>query len=161
MSPQKSSVRVQREPFDPGKELNSFLSETPHAGGIAVFIGQMRDFRGPERASGEPVSAMTLEHYPGMAERELDALIDEAKLRWKLDNVCVIHRTGALLPSDAIVFVAAASAHRADALEACTFLIDWLKTKAPFWKLEETPGGEKWVEAHEGDDAAAARWAKK
>jgi molybdopterin synthase catalytic subunit len=155
-----SAVRVQREPFDPGAELNSFLREAPQAGGIAVFIGQMRDFRGPARASGEPVSAMTLEHYPGMAERELDALVDEAKQRWKLDGVRVVHRIGELLPADPIVFVAAASAHRADALEACTFLIDWLKTKAPFWKKETTESGAQWVEAASSDDARASRWEK-
>jgi molybdopterin synthase catalytic subunit len=155
-----NSVRVQREPFDPGAELNAFLKDTPHAGGIAIFIGQMRDFRGNDRGTGEPVSAMTLEHYPGMAERELGALIGEAKARWKLDNVLVIHRTGPLAPADPIVLVAAASAHRADALEACTFLIDWLKTKAPFWKKEATPNGAQWVDAAASDDARAERWDK-
>jgi molybdopterin synthase catalytic subunit len=155
-----STVRVQTDPFDPGAELNAFLKEAPHAGGIAVFIGQMRDFKGPDRASGEAVSAMTLEHYPGMAEKELGALIDEARARWKLDNVRVIHRSGALAPADPIVFVAAASAHRADALEACTFLIDWLKTKAPFWKKETTGKGAAWVDATGADDARAARWDK-
>ncbi len=151
-------VRVQREPFDAGRELNAFLNETPHAGGIAVFVGQMRDFRGPDRTQGEPVSAMTLEHYPGMAERELEALVDEALQRWRLDGVRVVHRTGDLRPADPIVFVAAAAAHRADALDACAFLIDWLKTKAPFWKKETTPEGASWVEAATSDDARAARW---
>ena len=153
-----SRVRVQQEPFDPGAELNAFLQESPHAGGIAVFIGQMRDFKGADRAQGEKVSAMTLEHYPGMAERELDALVEEALTRWKLDNVRVVHRTGDLAPADPIVFVAAASAHRADALEAATFLIDWLKTKAPFWKKETTGAGASWVDAATADDARAARW---
>lgn len=155
-----SNVRVQREPFDPGAELNAFLTATPHAGGIAVFIGQMRDFRGPDRTTGEPVSAMTLEHYPGMAERELGALIDEATRRWPLDNVLVIHRSGDLGPADPIVLVATASAHRADALEACTFLIDWLKTKAPFWKKETTTTGAQWVDAVASDEARAQRWDK-
>lgn len=155
-----NKVRVQVEPFDPGAELNAFLKETPQAGGIATFIGQMRDFRGPDRATGEAVSAMTLEHYPGMAERELSALIDEALRRWKLDNVRVVHRSGILMPADPIVFVAAASAHRADALEACAFLIDYLKTKAPFWKKETTTDGAKWVHATTADDARAARWDK-
>jgi molybdopterin synthase catalytic subunit len=154
------TVRVQREPFDPGAELNAFLSQTPHAGGIAVFVGQMRDFRGADRAGGEPVSAMSLEHYPGMAERELGTLVADAQSRWRLDGVCVIHRTGDLAPADPIVFVAAASAHRADALEACAFLIDWLKTKAPFWKKETTGAGPRWVEATSADDARAARWDK-
>ena len=151
-------VRVQREPFDPGAELNAFLRQTPHAGGIAVFVGQMRDFQGADRASGEPVSAMSLEHYSGMAERELGALVAEAQSRWRLDGVRVIHRTGDLAPADPIVFVAAASAHRADALEACAFLIDWLKTKAPFWKKETTGAGPRWVEATGADDARAAHW---
>lgn len=154
------TVRVQTTPFDPGAELNAFLKETPQAGGIAVFIGQMRDFKGPDRATGEPVSAMTLEHYPGMAEKELGALIDQALARWKLDNVRVIHRSGDLAPADPIVFVAAASAHRADALEACTFLIDWLKTKAPFWKKETTETGATWVDATLADDMRAALWDK-
>ena len=153
-------VRVQREPFDAGRELNSFLSETPGAGGIAVFVGQMRDFRGPDRARGAPVSAMTLEHYPGMAERELEALTDEALRRWTLDGVRVVHRTGELLPADPLVFVAAAAAHRADALDACAFLIDWLKTRAPFWKKETTPGGAAWVDAAAADDVRAERWEK-
>ncbi len=153
-------VRVQREPFDAGRELNAFLSETPKAGGIAVFVGQMRDFRGPDRTSGETVSAMTLEHYPGMAERELEVLVDEASARWKLDGVRVVHRTGDLLPADPIVFVAAASAHRADALDACAFLIDWLKTKAPFWKKETTADGATWVDAAASDKTRAQRWNK-
>jgi len=155
-----TTVRVQSESFDPGVELNAFLKEAPHAGGIAVFIGQMRDFKGTDRAYGEHVSAMTLEHYPGMAERELGGLVEEAKRRWRLDGVRVIHRTGDLLPSDPIVFVAAASAHRADALEACSFLIDWLKTKAPFWKKETTTQGPHWVDAARADDIRAARWEK-
>jgi molybdopterin synthase catalytic subunit len=153
-------VRVQSEPFDAGTELNAFLKDTPHAGGIALFVGQMRDFKGADRATGERVTAMTLEHYPGMAERELAALVEDAKQRWRLDGVRVIHRTGDLAPSDPIVFVAAASAHRADALEACAFLIDWLKTKAPFWKKETTPEGPHWVDAARADDIRAARWEK-
>ncbi|MGE4063140.1 MAG: molybdenum cofactor biosynthesis protein MoaE [Rhodospirillaceae bacterium] len=155
-----SAARVQREPFDPGAALNAFLKDTPQAGGIAVFVGQMRDFRGADRGTGEAVSAMTLEHYPGMAERELGTLVDEARSRWKLDNVMVIHRTGELAPADPIVFVATASAHRADALDACSFLIDWLKTKAPFWKKEVTASGAQWVEACSSDDARAMRWQK-
>lgn len=153
-------VRVQTSPFDPGAELNVFLAEAPHAGGIAVFIGQMRDFKGPDRATGEPVSAMTLEHYPGMAEKELGTLVSEARSRWALDHVRVIHRSGDLAPAEPIVFVATASAHRADALEACTFLIDWLKTKAPFWKKETTSRGASWVDAAASDDARAERWEK-
>ena len=156
-----NAVRVQAGPFDPGAELNAFLSATPGAGGIAVFVGQMRDFRGGDRASGVAISAMTLEHYPGMAERELTSLAEEASSRWRLDGVSIVHRTGELQPCDPIVFVAAAAAHRAEALDACTFLIDWLKTKAPFWKKETSAAGEQWVDATSADDARAVHWEKK
>ena len=155
------AVRVQAGSFDPGAELNAFLSAAPGAGGIAVFVGQMRDFRGEDRAGGIPISSMTLEHYPGMAERELASLVEEASRRWRLDGVSIVHRTGELQPSDPIVFVAAAAAHRAEALDACAFLIDWLKTKAPFWKKETSAAGEQWVDAAGADDARAVRWEKK
>lgn len=155
------AIRVQGEAFDPSRELADFLAHVPHAGGVALFIGQMRDFRGPDRAEGTAVSAMTLEHYPGMAERQLADLVREATQRWTLDNVLIVHRTGDLKPGDPIVLVATASAHRANALEACSFLIDWLKTKAPFWKKEITPEGPDWVEAAAHDDARAARWDEK
>jgi molybdopterin synthase catalytic subunit len=110
------------------------------------------------REMGNGPSAMTLEHYPGMTERQLEAIEAEARRRWPLLDSLVIHRVGRMLPGEAIVLVATASTHRAAALEACAFLIDWLKTRAPFWKLEETPSGERWVEARESDEAAAARW---
>lgn len=151
-------VRVQREAFDPGAELGGFLARVPHAGGVATFIGRMRDFRGPDRATGEAVSAMTLEHYPGMAERELAGLAAQAARRWKLDGALIVHRVGDLAPGDAIVFVATAAAHRADALDACAFLIDWLKTRAPFWKKETVAEGASWVDAAASDEARAARW---
>ena len=147
-------VRVQAEPFDPGAELASFARGRTDVGGIATFVGLVRD-----EHAGEPVTAMTLEHYPGMTERRLAEIEAEARRRWPLLDTLVLHRVGRMLPGEPIVLVAAASAHRAAALEACAFLIDWLKTRAPFWKLEETPGGgERWVEARESDDAAAARW---
>ena len=101
---------------------------------------------------------MTLEHYPGMTERQLAALEAEARRRWDLLDCLIVHRVGRMLPAEPIVLVATAAAHRREALDACAFLIDWLKTKAPFWKLEETPEGERWVEARANDDAAAARW---
>jgi molybdopterin synthase catalytic subunit len=101
---------------------------------------------------------MTLEHYPGMTERQLAALEAEARRRWDLLDCLIVHRVGRMLPAEPIVLVATASAHRREALDACAFLIDWLKTKAPFWKLEETPEGERWVEARANDDAAAGRW---
>ena len=110
-------------------------------------------------ATGEEISAMTLEHYPGMTEKELEEIDVEAHIRWPLEATLIIHRYGRLEPGDQIVLVAAASGHREAAFEACYFLIDWLKTKAPFWKLEDSSSGSQWVDARDSDDAAAARWA--
>jgi molybdopterin synthase catalytic subunit len=146
-------VRVQSEPLDVTAALAAFARLRTDVGGIATFVGLVRDEHG-----GEPVRAMTLEHYPGMTERELAALEREARERWSLLDCLVVHRVGRMLPGEAIVLVATASAHRGAALDACSFLIDRLKTRAPFWKLEETSGGEHWVAAREADDAAAARW---
>ena len=146
-------IRVQAEPFDPGRELARFAQGRTDIGAVASFIGLVRDTH-----RGEPVLAMTLEHYPGMTERELERIEAEARSRWLLDDSLVIHRYGRMLPGEPIVLVATASAHRAAALDACAFLMDWLKTKAPFWKLEETPSGERWVDARDSDDRAAARW---
>ena len=146
-------IRVQREDFDVGAELDRLARGNPRVGGIASFIGLVRDMGG-----GERVSALTLEHYPGMTEKKLAGIEAEAYRRWPLDAVTIIHRTGRLLPGERIVLVATASPHREAALEACHFLIDWLKTDAPFWKSEETPQGEHWVEAKAEDDAAKERW---
>jgi molybdopterin synthase catalytic subunit len=146
-------IRVQAELFDPAAELAGFTRGRTDVGGVASFIGLVRDEHGCE-----PVVAMTLEHYPGMTERQLAALEAEARERWPLLDVLVIHRYGRMLPGEPIVLVATASAHRAAALEACAFLIDWLKTRAPFWKLEESGQGERWVEARASDVAAARRW---
>jgi len=153
-------VRVQETAFDAGAELNRFMARNKLSGGVASFVGQVRDFRGPSRTSGEAVAAMTLEHYPGMAERELASLATEAQRRWSLDDVFALHRYGPLQPGEAIVFVATAAPHRADAFAACEFMVDWLKTKAPFWKKETTPAGEQWVSAVAEDDARAERWKK-
>lgn len=147
------SVSVQREDFDVGRELDALTRGLTGVGGVASFIGLVRDM-----ADGSDVSAMTLEHYPGMTERQLEAIEHEAQRRWPLAAVRIVHRYGRLEPGDRIVLVACASSHRAAALEACAFLIDWLKTKAPFWKREDTPEGERWVEAKDADDAAAERW---
>jgi molybdopterin synthase catalytic subunit len=147
-------IRVQSAPLDVTAELASFARGRTDVGGIATFIGVVRD-----EHDGEPVLAMTLEHYPGMTERQLAAIEAEARGRWPLRDSLVLHRVGRMLPGEAVVLVATASAHRAAALDSCAFLIDWLKTKAPFWKLEETSMGERWVEARNTDDAAAARWA--
>jgi molybdopterin synthase catalytic subunit len=146
-------IRVQREDFDVGAEHDRLARGNPRVGGIASFIGLVRDMGG-----GARVRALTLEHYPGMTEKKLAEIEAEAHRRWPLDAVTIIHRYGRLEPGERIVLVATASPHRAAALEACHFLIDWLKTEAPFWKSEETPAGERWVEAKAEDDAAKARW---
>ncbi len=143
-------IRVQREDFDPGVEIAALSAGDTGVGGVASFIGLVRDFG--------PGSAMTLEHYPGMTERQLQVIAAEAMARWPLLGVRVVHRFGRLLPGERIVFAAAASAHRKAAFEACEFLVDWLKTKAPFWKLEEAGGRQEWVAAKDSDDAAAERW---
>ena len=146
-------IRVQREDFDVGAELAALTRGNTGIGGVTSFVGLVRDVAGDRR-----VAAMTLEHYPGMTERELQAIEDEARRRWPLDAVLIIHRYGRLEPGERIVLVATASAHREAAFASCHFLVDWLKTKAPFWKLEETPEGARWVDAQAGDDAAAKRW---
>ena len=148
-------IRVQREDFDVGRELAALSESNPKVGGLACFVGLVRDIAGDR-----PVSAMTLEHYPGMTEKMLAEIEAEARERWPLEASLVVHRYGRLEPGDRIVLVATASAHRTAALESCQFLIDWLKTKAPFWKQEDTPEGSQWVEARASDDAAAARWRK-
>jgi molybdopterin synthase catalytic subunit len=146
-------IRVQEALFDPGAEVAAMGAGRRDIGGIASFIGLVRD-----HASSTAVTALTLEHYPGMTEKRLLEIAQEACRRWDLSGVRIIHRVGRMLPGEPIVLTAAASAHRAAAFEACWFLIDWLKTSAPFWKLEETPQGEHWVDARASDDAAAARW---
>jgi molybdopterin synthase catalytic subunit len=148
-------IRVQREDFDIGRELEALARGNHQIGGLASFVGLVRDMAG-----GEKIAAMTLEHYPGMTEKKLAEIEAEARARWPLEATLIIHRYGRLEPGDRIVLVVTASAHREAALESCHFLIDWLKTKAPFWKLEETPRGGDWVEARDADDAAARRWAR-
>ena len=146
-------IKVQRENFDVGAELATLYADRKNVGAVASFIGLVRDVAGP----GE-LSAMTLEHYPGMTEKQLQQLEADALQRWPLDRVLIIHRYGRLLPGDQIVLCATTSAHREAAFAACTFLMDWLKTKAPFWKLEEVGGKTEWVEAKDADDEAAAKW---
>ncbi|MCY4608042.1 MAG: molybdenum cofactor biosynthesis protein MoaE [bacterium] len=148
-------IRVQAEDFDIAAEMEAIASHSTSLGAIASFVGVVRDMAG----DGGP-SSMTLEHYPGMTERMLREIDEEACRRWPLEASLVIHRYGRLEPGDRIVLVVTASAHRQAALEACAFLIDWLKTKAPFWKLEETQDASHWVEARARDDDAAARWDK-
>jgi len=146
-------IRVQQEPFDTGAELARIKAGNNGIGGTVVFVGSVRDL-----SNGSDVRAMTLEHYPGMTERALEEIDAEARRRWPLEETLIVHRHGRLEPGDDIVLVIAASAHREAAFEACHFLIDWLKTKAPFWKLEDGADGAHWVAAKESDDAAAARW---
>lgn len=154
-------IRVQAEDFDIGRELAALTDGRTDVGGLASFVGLVRDFVEPG-ASGDnaPIRGMTLEHYPGMTEKMLAGIEAEARSRWPLQASLVIHRYGKLAPGDRIVLVAAAAAHREDAIQAVSFLIDWLKTKAPFWKLEDTAEGPRWVAAKESDDRLAERWLK-
>jgi molybdopterin synthase catalytic subunit len=154
-------IRVQREDFDVGRELYDLTAGKHGIGGVVSFIGLVRDFIGRDRDKGTSIAAMTLEHYPAMTERQLTDIAAEAASRWPLEASLIIHRYGRLEPGDRIVLVATAAAHREDAFAACQFLIDWLKTKAPFWKLEDTSDGAKWVSADARDDTLAARWDKK
>jgi len=153
-------IRVQREDFDIGAELDALTQGRSDIGGLAMFAGLVRDFVGKDKAGGGEVSAMTLEHYPGMTEKRLAEIEAEANKRWPLDASLIIHRYGTLTAGERIVLVACASAHREDAFAACQFLMDWLKTSAPFWKQEDTENGPRWVEADARDDQLAARWKK-
>jgi molybdopterin synthase catalytic subunit len=148
-------ILVQSETFDLGAEVDVMRAARTDIGAIASFVGLARDMN-----AGSGVAAMTLEHYPGMTEKALARLVDDAYARWALLDVTVIHRIGRLLPGDPIVLVAVASLHRGEAFAACEFIMDFLKTQAPFWKKEETADGARWVEARASDDAAAARWSR-
>jgi molybdopterin synthase catalytic subunit len=146
-------IRVQREAFDAAAEIAGIKAGRSDIGGTAAFVGTVR-----EMADGRRLERMTLEHYPGMTESALAEIEQEARRRWPLADTLIVHRHGDLKPGDDIVLVVASSAHRDAAFDACRFLIDWLKTKAPFWKLEEGEGGARWVEAKSCDDDAAGRW---
>ena len=147
------TIRVQQEDFDIGAEIAALTEGNHRIGGIASFMGVVRNMAGDA-----PIAAMTLEHYPAMTEKKLAEIEAEAHRRWSLEASLIIHRYGRLEPGARIVLVVTAAASRGPALAACEFLIDWLKTKAPFWKLEETAEGEQWVDAREADGAAAKRW---
>ena len=144
---------MQREDFDIGAEIAAFRRADPGIGAIASFIGLVRDVN-----DGDAVAGMTLEHYPGMTERALAGIVAEAKNRWDIVDALVIHRVGELQPLDQIVLVAVSGAHRGAAFAACEFIMDYLKTQAPFWKKEQTAQGARWVEARASDDQAAERW---
>jgi molybdopterin synthase catalytic subunit len=148
-----SVVRVQTEDFDVAREIAQLHARDARVGAVAAFIGLVRDLN-----AAAAVSTLTLEHYPGMTEKALAGIVEEAKSRWRVYDATVIHRVGELRPADQIVLVAVTSAHRGDAFAACEFIMDYLKTRAPFWKKERTPAGERWVEARASDDEAAARW---
>ncbi|MDP1863447.1 MAG: molybdopterin synthase catalytic subunit MoaE [Thiobacillus sp.] len=148
-------IVVQTEVFELGAEVNAMSQNRTDIGAIASFVGLARDMN-----EGSGVQAMTLEHYPGMTEKALAALVKDANARWALLDVTLIHRVGRLQPGDPIVLVAVASSHRGEAFAACEFIMDALKTRAPFWKKEETAEGERWVDARVSDDTAVARWEK-
>jgi molybdopterin synthase catalytic subunit len=147
------TVRVQTEDFDVGAEIARLRADDKSVGAIAAFIGTVRDIN-----DGATVSGLTLEHYPGMTEAALEVIVDEAKRRFDIRDALVVHRVGALAPGDQIVLVVVTSAHRGMAFDACAFAMDILKTRAPFWKKERLPDGERWVEARASDDEAAQRW---
>jgi len=150
------TVRIQTADFDPGAEIAAIRNGKPAVGGVATFIGLVRDVN-----EGDRVSEMLLEHYPGMTEKSIEAIIDEARGRWNVIDALVVHRVGVLKPTDQIVLVVVASGHRGDAFAACDFIMDYLKTQAPFWKKERTGAGTRWVDARAADDVAAERWRAK
>ena len=149
------TVRIQEVDFDLGAELAALRAGDTRIGALASFVGLVRDIN-----DGSSVLEMTLEHYPGMTEKALEEIVNEAKSRWNIYGALVIHRVGPLQPCDQIVLVAVTSAHRGEAFAACEFIMDYLKTRAPFWKREATPEGARWVDARDSDDSAATRWQK-
>lgn len=148
-------IRVQNEAFNPAEEISRLSKANRSMGAVVSFIGTMRDLN-----DGDKVTAMTLEHYPGMTEKALQQIVQQARAQWPLDQVVVIHRVGRILPAEAIVLVAVTATHRGEAFDACEFVIDFLKTRAPFWKKEETEKGSRWVDARESDDQALSQWQK-
>jgi molybdopterin synthase catalytic subunit len=146
-------VRIQERDFDVSSELAALRAGDTRVGAVATFVGVVRDLN-----DASQVCTLTLEHYPGMTEKALAQIVEDAKQRWDIYDALVIHRVGPLSPSDQIVLVAVTSAHRGESFAACQFIMDYLKTRAPFWKKEQTPEGERWVEARASDEDAAARW---
>jgi molybdopterin synthase catalytic subunit len=146
-------IRIQNEDFDTGAEIAAMRKGNPAIGAIASFVGVVRDVN-----EGDTVSEMTLEHYPGMTEKSIEEIVTQARGRWNVIDSLVVHRVGRLEPTDQIVLVIVASSHRGDAFAACEFIMDFLKTRAPFWKKEHTGEGTRWVDARVSDDFAAERW---
>ena len=151
----QSLIRVQENDFDVSTEIAALRKGDPRVGAVVTFLGTVRDLN-----DGSQVKEMTLEHYPNMTEKALEEIVAQAKSRWDIYQALVIHRVGPLLPEDQIVLVAVTSAHRGEAFAACEFIMDYLKTAAPFWKKEETPDGGRWVDARVTDETAMARWKK-
>ena len=151
----QSLIRVQENDFDVSTEIAALRKGDPRVGAVVTFLGTVRDLN-----DGSQVKEMTLEHYPNMTEKALEEIVAQAKSRWDIYQALVIHRVGPLLPEDQIVLVAVTSAHRVEAFAACEFIMDYLKTAAPFWKKEETPDGGRWVDARVTDETAMARWKK-
>lgn len=149
------TIRVQIQDFDAGFEINQLRLARPDVGAVVSFVGQVRDLN-----DGNTVAALTLEHYPGMTEKSLEAIVNQAKSRWNIMDATIIHRVGTLNPLDQIVLVAVSSAHRGEPFNACEFIMDYLKTEAPFWKKETTDEGEQWLDAKETDETARNRWKK-
>ena len=149
-------IRIQEADFDISAEIAELRRGDPRIGAVVTFLGTVRDMN-----DGSAVKGMTLEHYPGMTEKALQEIIDQAKARWDIYQTLVIHRVGSMQPEEQIVLVAVTSAHRGEAFAACEFIMDYLKTAAPFWKKEDTPEGGRWVDARVTDEAAMARWNKK
>ncbi|MNN02248.1 Molybdopterin synthase catalytic subunit [compost metagenome] len=147
------AIRVQVAAFQPGAELEALHAANAGIGAVVGFVGYVRDYN-----DGNAVAAMTLEHYPGMTEKALAGIVEQAKERWPLLGVEIVHRVGHLQPGEPIVFVGTASSHRQAAFDACNFIMDYLKTRAPFWKREDTPDGARWVDGRDSDQAAAQRW---
>jgi molybdopterin synthase catalytic subunit len=146
-------IRVQNEDFDVGAEIAELRRDNARIGALVCFVGLVRDLN-----EDDSVSEMTLEHYPGMTEKALAEIVAQARLRWEIADALIIHRIGALKPTDQIVLVATTSAHRHEAFASCEFIMDYLKTQAPFWKKEQTTQGARWVDARESDDTAKQRW---
>jgi molybdopterin synthase catalytic subunit len=151
-----SEVRVQQEDFDLSAEVARLRAGDPRIGAVVTFVGTVRDLN-----EGAKVAELELEHYPGMTERALEDIVEQARARWPLYGALVVHRVGPMQPMEQIVLVAVSSAHRGEAFAACEFIMDYLKTEAPFWKKEQTPDGARWVDARVSDDAARARWAER
>jgi len=151
-------VRIQHEDFDLSQELDQLRAQDLRVGAVCSFVGTVRDTRAISGAASDEIQSMELEHYPGMTEKAIEAMIDEAHRRFDFYGAVVVHRIGRLLPADQIVLVAVTSAHRGESFKVCEFLMDYLKTQAPFWKKEQTPQGAQWVDARVSDDAALARW---